>query len=98
MNSVDEDGKTPLHHAAKGGKIRVIPLLIQRGANITIREKSTKKTPLELALNDRTRELIVVYTSAPLSSTKIAKEDSQWLNAAVKGETMPIERTLVHFK
>ena len=59
------DGKTPLHHAAMGGKVRAIPILIQRGADITIRDITNKKTPMELASNDRTREILVVYSSTP---------------------------------
>ena len=29
VNFVDHDGKTALHHAVKGAKIRVIPVLIK---------------------------------------------------------------------
>jgi ankyrin repeat protein len=32
VNALDVDRRTPLHHAAEGGKARVIPLLVQRGA------------------------------------------------------------------
>lgn len=29
--SLDEDLKTPVHHASEGGKTRAIPILLQRG-------------------------------------------------------------------
>lgn len=65
INQVDDYGKTALHYAAEGGRNRAIPILIQKGANMSIRETRTHKTPLELACNERTRELMVVYSSAP---------------------------------
>lgn len=47
VNAVDEERKTPLHHAAESGKTRAIPILIQNGASLVIRDKVNKKTPLE---------------------------------------------------
>jgi ankyrin repeat protein len=65
INQVDDYGKTALHYAAEGGCSRAIPILIQKGADMSIRETRTHKTPLELACNERIRELMVVYSSAP---------------------------------
>ena len=46
---------------------------------------------MELAANDRTRELIIVYSSAPLSHTAgTTKENTTWLNTALKGERVPL--------
>lgn len=61
---------TALHHAAKGGRARAIPILIQRGSDMSIRENKTNKTPAELAKNDRIRELMTVYSSTPYYLTK----------------------------
>lgn len=88
MNAVDNDGKTALHHAAQGGKTRVIPILIQRGADIILRDKVLKKTALEMAVNDRTRELIIVYSSPPY---KPSKEDREWMDTkAITSKGLPI--------
>lgn len=63
VNWQDSDGKTAMHYAAEGGRTRAIPILLQRGADFGIRDTIMKKTPLEMACNDRTRELIIVYSS-----------------------------------
>jgi len=39
INFQDGDGMTPLHHASKNGKSRAIPILIQKGADITVRDR-----------------------------------------------------------
>ncbi|EGR27331.1 C2 domain protein [Ichthyophthirius multifiliis] len=62
INGIDENGKTALHHAAKEGKGKIIPILIELGSDITLKEKTGKKTALELACNDRIREMIIIYT------------------------------------
>jgi len=41
-----------------------------------IRDRSGK-TPLELSANDRTREILIVYSSAPLNHNQ---EDVQWMD------------------
>lgn len=43
-----------------------------------------------MAANDRTRELIIVYSSTPLSHSAVAKEDLSWMNTALRGEKLPI--------
>jgi ankyrin repeat protein len=67
-NVLDEDLRTPLHHASEGGRTRAIPILLQRGAlqSMSLKDHSGK-CPLELAQNDRTRELLIVYSAAPLN-------------------------------
>lgn len=47
INAVDEDRKTPLHHASENAKTRVIPILIQNGASLVIKDRVNKKTPLQ---------------------------------------------------
>ena len=61
VNAKDLDNRTPLHHAAEAGKMRVIPILIQRGALPNHKDSYTDKTPLELAANEKIKELIVAY-------------------------------------
>lgn len=40
------------------------------------------RLPLELSLNDRTREILIVYSASPLNHKK---EDIEWMNNAVAG-------------
>lgn len=65
VNCLDNDMRTPFHHAAEEGKDRVIPLLVKAGASTGTRDNLSKKTPFEMAKNDRTRELIIVYSAPP---------------------------------
>lgn len=64
VNVLDNDRRTPLHHAAEAGKARIIPILLQRGATTGTKDTLKNKTPLELAANDHIKELIIVH-SAP---------------------------------
>jgi hypothetical protein len=40
----------------------------------------TQKTPLELAANDRTREVLIVYSSSPMNNQE---SDFKYLDQAV---------------
>jgi ankyrin repeat protein len=53
-------GKTALHYASELGRTRCIPFLLQKGANIDIRDK-TGKTALDLCSNERVAKLFGVY-------------------------------------
>jgi ankyrin repeat protein len=46
----DEDGMTPLHHAAREGQAGVVELLLERGADVGIRD-AEDRTPLHHAAN-----------------------------------------------
>ena len=48
LNSVDYDGGTPLHYAARGGKERAIALLIKLGADVSAQARSGAM-PLHIA-------------------------------------------------
>ena len=89
INRQDTDGKIALHHASEGGRLRAIPILIQRGSDMALKEKNLKKTPMELAKNERTRELMVVYSSVPYVNSK---DDIQFLDNAIAGNTVNIKK------
>ncbi len=61
----------------------MIPILLQFGANIGLREGLKHKTPLELSKSERVRELIIVYSSTPY---KNKKEDLRYLEDAIQGQ------------
>jgi len=92
INYQDESGRTALHHASESGRSRAIPILVQKGADIGIREHVTNKTALDLAANDRVRELIIVYSAAPY---RAKEEDLRWMDQAIRGEK-PVVKTDKH--
>lgn len=63
VNVRDKEGKTPLYYASELGKSRTIPILIQKGADISIPDLNKGATPLDVAANNRTRELLIVYAN-----------------------------------
>lgn len=75
---MDDDYKTPLHYASEGGRSRAIPILLQRGGlqSMAIKDKNGK-LPLELSANDRTREMIIIYSAAPMNHRP---EDITWMD------------------
>jgi ankyrin repeat protein len=38
VDSRDKGGQTPLHYIAKSGNYRLIPLLVERGANVNAKD------------------------------------------------------------
>ena len=63
VDALDEEGMTALHFAAEAGKGKIIPILLKYHANPFIRDGRTGRTAIELACNDRIREMIIVYAS-----------------------------------
>lgn len=84
---------TALHHAAKGGKSRAIPILIQRGSDMALRENRTHKTAAELSKTDRIRELMTVYSSTPHYLTKTNRN---FLDSAVSGKSAVISKQSIY--
>lgn len=56
-----------------------------------LRDRS-QKTPLELAANERTREVMVVYSSSPLNHNK---EDIKYLDSAIQGNKLDSKKKKV---
>jgi len=53
VNKVNNNGDSPLHFAVRMSRDDLVVLLLKAGADITLRDKREKKTPLELAKNPR---------------------------------------------
>jgi ankyrin repeat protein len=87
VNVLDNDRRTPLHHAAESGKARVIALLVQRGASTGTKDSLKGKTPLELAATDHIKELIIVHSAPPY----IPKKDDISKGFEIIGDSMKIE-------
>ncbi|CAI2364245.1 unnamed protein product [Moneuplotes crassus] len=81
VNALDEERKTPLHHAAESAKMRIIPILVQNGASLVIRDKTNKKTPVQAAANEKIRELILMYCEEEIPKEK-KKEKVETLKAS----------------
>lgn len=62
---------------------------MQKGADITLSSYESNKTPLDVAANEHSRELLIVYSSAP-TNTFSKKEDLRWMNEAVKGKGLGV--------
>ncbi len=61
VNCVDEEKMTPLHFAADAGKGKVIKLLLENGANPFLKDSRTNRNCLEIACNEKIREIIIMY-------------------------------------
>eukprot|EP01022_Parablepharisma_sp_SALTPOND_P004974 TRINITY_DN1213_c0_g1_i1.p1 TRINITY_DN1213_c0_g1~~TRINITY_DN1213_c0_g1_i1.p1 ORF type:complete len:1048 (+),score=177.28 TRINITY_DN1213_c0_g1_i1:4476-7619(+) len=87
IDSMDEARRTPLHYASEVGKTKVLPVLLQHGAKISLRDGEKNMTAFQLAPNERVREILIVYSSPP---HKTKPEDIAYLNEALKGQKLLI--------
>jgi len=53
VNKVNNNGDSPLHFAVRMNRDDLVVLLLKAGADITMRDRREKKTPLELAKNPK---------------------------------------------
>lgn len=53
VNKVNNNGDSPLHFAVRMNRDDLVVILLKAGADITMRDKREKKTPLELARNPK---------------------------------------------
>jgi ankyrin repeat protein len=67
INILDGRG-TPLHEAARGGSTQVVQFLLDRGADPTLRD-GEGKTPADLALDEKVRELLRSHLRTSQGST-----------------------------
>ena len=60
VGAKNEEGKTPLHFAARLNLIEIAELLIEKGADLEAEDKGGE-TPLDRAQSDEMRELLKKY-------------------------------------
>ena len=63
INCLDEENMTPLHFAAENGKGKIIPILMKSGADPLLTCNRDNKNSLDLACNERIRELIIKFSN-----------------------------------
>ncbi len=61
INAVDQEGKTPLHYAAKIGRYSLVKYLVDHGADVHMKDKA-RKTPLVYAIEKNRIKVIVFLT------------------------------------
>jgi hypothetical protein len=88
VDALDEEGMTPLHFAADGGKGKIIPLLLKYGANPSLRDGRTQRTAYQLALTEHIREILIVYSS---KGHLQSEEDKGVLSKGLEGEKVNVD-------
>ena len=68
VNCLDEENMTPLHFAAENGKGKIIPILMKSGADPLLICNRDNKNSLDLACNERIRELIIKFSNGEYKS------------------------------
>ena len=85
VNATDENNETPLHWAAKMGKVAVLRLLIKEGADINA-PTASGVTPLAMAIDCKHQGIVNILRSTPgientsstLQSDTTIHEEPQW--------------------
>jgi len=92
--AVDENGDTLLHRAADYGATRCIQLLLERGAELDVRD-AEGRTPLILACEERSEESVDALLAAGPSVDAVAADGTTALNVAIRfGDTDTVEKLL----
>lgn len=94
VNILNQTGETPLHYAVWLGREDLVDLLLQSGADVTIKGNKLKKTPLELALEEKNKKItnklknakgnfkktrLFFFTYGAISPVPSATELLEWL-------------------
>ena len=73
VNCLDNDRRTPLHHAAEANQPKVCKILIEKGAHTNIKDTLKMMTPFDLAPNDNIRQIISGLSVAELKTLAESK-------------------------
>ncbi|MCK4292302.1 MAG: ankyrin repeat domain-containing protein, partial [Planctomycetes bacterium] len=86
IDAKDEDGRTPLHTAAKAGHLDIVKLLISKGADVNVRS-TEELTPLHAAARAGHLDMakLLISEGVDVSSDSQAWESTPLHSAAHKG-------------
>ncbi|KAI7885126.1 asparaginase-domain-containing protein [Lichtheimia hyalospora FSU 10163] len=95
LNTVDYDGRSPLHLACREGHVDVVEFLLLRGASIHIRDRQGH-SPLFVALVEKRAQVVDMLrrAGAHLSEKEYPDMGTIWLKAVAKGDTRFVQLAL----
>ena len=76
INAIDKENNTPLHEAARKGRLNVVQVLLAHGADATIKGYNGE-TPAEKASTDEIRIAITDYLSEKEKQTEDQENQEQ---------------------
>ena len=97
INACDKSGNTPLHAMIMGKSVPVAQLLLQAGANITLKNNHKGDTPLHLAVSPLFRHatMVQLLLKAGADANECNNFGETSLHIASKNKTSPIDRSIV---
>lgn len=95
LNTVDYDGRSPLHLACREGHVEVVEFLLLHGASIHIRDRQGH-SPLFVALVEKRAQVVEMLrmAGAHLSEKEYPDMGTIWLKAVAKGDTRFVQLAL----
>eukprot|EP01132_Coremiostelium_polycephalum_P002194 gene2194-2700_t len=78
VNTLDKDGKTPLHRAVENKKLNIVKLLLENGANVNIPDRD-HNTPLNTAAEIGDQEMMLLLLEKNTNSTKKSNTPLIWI-------------------
>ncbi|KAH6968057.1 ankyrin repeat-containing domain protein [Fusarium avenaceum] len=88
INIMTESGRTAIHHAAFAGSLACCRLLIQHGANVTVRDQDNK-SPFNYALESNHNEIAMLLFQSRLNSPEFGSQGD-----ADRGQTLSSRREI----
>ncbi|KAI9313557.1 asparaginase-domain-containing protein [Dichotomocladium elegans] len=95
LNTMDYEGKSPLHLACREGNVAVVEFLLLHGASIHARDRKGH-TPLFVAVTEKRASVVEVLRKAGAHLAESEREDMGvvWLRAVAKGDVRLVRLAL----
>lgn len=94
-NALDEQGRNPLHYSASRGNLEVSRLLIEKGADIFIKEKRFGGTPLHFSIFGGNKELTALLLEKGAPADEPDNYGGTALHMAAMQGKIPMLRVLL---